>query len=82
MKIPAENITLINASQLQDDPTVTWKPIIIAKQIMKQVHSLDIDTIVTFDRDGVSHHANHCAVYYASISVFVSNLLPEGKYIN
>lgn len=77
--VPASNITLISATSLPDDPTVTWKSQLIAKQIMKKVHSIDIDTIVTFDRDGVSHHANHCAIYYASISAFVSNLLPEGE---
>lgn len=70
----------MNATLLPDDPTVTWKPQIIAKQILKQVHSLDIDTIITFDRDGVSNHANHCAIFYSSISIYVANLLSEGKF--
>lgn len=78
LQIPDENITLINATLLPDDPNVSWKPQIIAKQILKQVHSLDIDTIITFDRDGVSHHANHCAIFYSSISIYVANLLQEG----
>lgn len=78
LNIPNENITLVNATLLPDDPTVAWKPQIIAKQILKQVHSLDIDTIITFDRDGVSHHANHCAIFYSSISIYVANLLHEG----
>lgn len=81
LKIPDENITLVNATLLPDDPTVTWKPQIIAKQILKQVHSLDIDTIITFDRDGVSHHANHSAIFYSSISIYVANLLHEGNLI-
>lgn len=79
LNIPAENITLVNATLLPDDPTATWKAQIIAKQILKQVHSLDIDTIITFDRDGVSHHANHCAIFYSSISIYVANLLQEGN---
>lgn len=79
LNIPDENITLVNATLLPDDPTVTWKPQLIAKHILKQVHSLDIDTIITFDRDGVSHHANHCAIFYSSISIYVANLLQEGK---
>lgn len=45
------------------------------------MHSLDIDTIITFDRDGVSHHENHCAIYYSSISIYVANLLHEGTLI-
>lgn len=79
LNVPAENITLMSATLLPDDPQVTWKPQLIAKQILKQVHSLDIDTIITFDRDGVSHHANHCAIFYASISIYVASLLQEGE---
>lgn len=69
----------MNATLLPDDPNTAWKPQIIAKQILKQVHSLDIDTIITFDREGVSHHANHCAIFYSSISIYVANLLQEGN---
>lgn len=79
LNIPDENITVVNATLLPDDPNVTWKPQLIAKQIIKQVHSLDIDTIITYDRDGVSHHANHCAIFYASISLYVTNLLQDGN---
>ena len=79
LNIPHENITLVQATLLPDDPTTAWKPQIIAKQILKQVHSLDIDTIITFDRDGVSHHANHSAIFYSSISIYVANLLHEGN---
>lgn len=80
LNIPAENITLVNATLLQDDPAATWKSPIIAKQILKQVHSLDIDVIITFDREGVSHHPNHCAIFYSSVSVYVASLLPDGWY--
>lgn len=80
LNIPAENITLVNASQLQDDPSANWKSPIIAKQILKQVHSLDIDVIITFDREGVSHHPNHCAIFYSSVSVYLASLLPDGSY--
>lgn len=69
----------MNATLLPDDPTVAWKPQLIAKQILKQVHTLDIDTVITYDRDGVSHHANHSAIFYASISLYVTNLLQDGK---
>lgn len=78
LNIPDENITIVNATLLPDDPTVAWKPQLIAKQILKQVHTLDIDTVITYDRDGVSHHANHSAIFYASISLYVTNLLQDG----
>lgn len=79
LNIPNENITLFKATLLPDDPTATWKSQIIAKQILKQVHTLDIDTLITFDRDGISHHPNHCAIFYSSISIYVANLLQEGR---
>lgn len=53
----------------------------IAKQILKQVHSLDIDAIITFDRDGVSHHPNHSAIFYASTSIYLAGLIPEGNQL-
>lgn len=81
LNIHEENITIIRATNLPDDPTVSWKSQLIAKQVLKQVESLDIDAIVTFDRDGVSHHANHCAIYYATASICISGLIPDGMYI-
>lgn len=81
LNIKDENITLVKATLLPDDPAAAWKSQIIAKQILKQVHSLDIDTIITYDRDGVSHHPNHCAIFYSSISIYVANLLQEGIFL-
>ena len=78
LNIQDESITLVNSTQLLDDPNVSWKSQIIAKQILKQVDSLDIDVVITFDRDGVSGHANHSAIYYATASVFIAGLLPDG----
>lgn len=51
----------------------------IAKIISKAVESLDIQAVITFDRDGVSQHPNHCAVYYATASLCLAGLMPKGK---
>lgn len=80
LNIHDENITLIRATNLPDDPTVSWKSQLIAKQVLKQVESLDIDAIITFDRDGVSNHANHSAIYYATASICISGLIPDGEW--
>lgn len=80
LNIHDENVTIIRATNLPDDPTLSWKSQIIAKQVLKQVESLDIDAIVTFDRDGISHHVNHCAIYYATASICISGLVPDGMY--
>lgn len=79
LNIHDENITIIRATNLPDDPTAQWKSQLIAKQVLKQVESLDIDAIITFDRDGVSHHANHSAIYYATASIYIAGLIPDGE---
>ncbi|XP_068156062.1 N-acetylglucosaminyl-phosphatidylinositol de-N-acetylase [Drosophila tropicalis] len=75
--IPEENIVLVNATNLPDDPNVEWRPDAVASLILHTVESLDIQAIFTFDRDGVSSHPNHCAVYYAAASLCLANLLPK-----
>ncbi|XP_016996347.2 N-acetylglucosaminyl-phosphatidylinositol de-N-acetylase [Drosophila takahashii] len=75
--IPESNIVLMNATNLPDDPYVDWRPDAVASLILHTVESLDIQAIFTFDRDGVSSHPNHCAVYYAAASLCLANLLPK-----
>ncbi|KAI8044255.1 N-acetylglucosaminyl-phosphatidylinositol de-N-acetylase [Drosophila gunungcola] len=75
--IPESNIVLMNATNLPDDPYVDWRPDAVASLILHAVESLDIQAIFTFDRDGVSSHPNHCAVYYAAASLCLANLLPK-----
>lgn len=80
MGIPQGNIILVNATNLPDDPNVDWKTDAVASIILHTVETLSIQAIITFDRDGVSQHPNHCAVYYAAASLCLANLLPKGKY--
>ncbi|KAL5274810.1 PIGL family protein [Megaselia abdita] len=75
--IPEENITLFNCSQLPDDPNIEWKVQTIANIISNTVDSLDIQAVITFDREGVSQHPNHTAVYYATASLCLNSLLPK-----
>lgn len=72
-----EDITLVNATHLQDDPTIEWKTVTIANQLLRQVESLDVDLLITFDKDGVSGHPNHCAIYYATASLCLSGMIPS-----
>lgn len=78
--IPQGNIILVNATNLPDDPNVEWKTDAVANIILHTVECLSIEVLVTFDRDGVSQHPNHCAVYYAAASLCLAKLLPKGKY--
>lgn len=79
LRLRDEHITIMNTTQLMDDPQVHWKAETIASQILKEVESLDIDALITFDREGVSHHPNHCAIYYATASLCLARLIPNRK---
>lgn len=76
-EIKPQDITLINCSQLPDDPNVEWKVELISTLILNQVEALDIDLLITFDKDGISQHKNHQALYYATASLCLSGLMPS-----
>ncbi|KAJ6633220.1 N-acetylglucosaminyl-phosphatidylinositol de-N-acetylase [Pseudolycoriella hygida] len=77
LSLKDEHITLMNSTLLVDDPNLNWKTELVAKQIQKEVESLDIEALITFDRDGVSCHPNHCAIYYAAASLRLAGYLPK-----
>uniref|UniRef100_A0A340TBD5 N-acetylglucosaminylphosphatidylinositol deacetylase n=1 Tax=Anopheles minimus TaxID=112268 RepID=A0A340TBD5_9DIPT len=72
-----EDITLVNATHLQDDPTAEWKTVTVANQLLRQLESLDAELLITFDKDGISGHPNHCAIYYATASLCLSGMIPS-----
>nr|XP_037872419.1 N-acetylglucosaminyl-phosphatidylinositol de-N-acetylase isoform X2 [Bombyx mori] len=78
--VPVENICLINDTRLQDSPKVQWPVPVIAKLIHHQLESLAVDTLVTFDRGGVSSHPNHSAVFYAVAFMFVEKIMPQNIF--
>ncbi|XP_049879163.1 N-acetylglucosaminyl-phosphatidylinositol de-N-acetylase [Pectinophora gossypiella] len=75
--VPGQNICLIMDTRLRDDPKCQWPVPIVAKLIQHRLESLDIDTLVTFDRGGISSHPNHSAVFYAVAYMFVEKLVPK-----
>lgn len=74
--IKPQDITLLHCTQLPDDPNVEWKVELVSQLILNHVESLDVDLIITFDKDGVSQHKNHQAIYYATASLCLSGLMP------
>lgn len=78
--IPEENITLFNCTHLQDDPNIEWKVQTISNIIANTIESLEIEAVITFDKDGVSHHPNHKAIYYAIASLCLNNMIPKGEH--
>jgi len=56
---------VLRHSKLRDDPGLRWREEVVSEVIARHTSSLAIDTIITFDRHGVSGHRNHVALYYA-----------------
>lgn len=77
LNIKPQDITLINCTQLPDDPRVEWKVELVSQLILNYVETLDVDLLITFDKDGVSQHKNHQAIYYATASLCLSGLMPS-----
>lgn len=77
--IRSDDITLLNATHLQDDPALEWRTVTIANQVLKHLEALDADLLITFDKDGVSGHPNHSAIYYATASLCLSGMIPNSK---
>lgn len=75
-KIRPQDITLIHCTLLPDDPNVEWKVELLSQIILNYLETLDIDLLITFDKDGISQHKNHQALYYATASLCLSGLLP------
>ncbi|XP_011557274.3 N-acetylglucosaminyl-phosphatidylinositol de-N-acetylase [Plutella xylostella] len=75
--VPEQNICLVTDTRLPDDPKAQWPVPVVAKLLQHQLDALDIDTLVTFDRGGVSSHKNHTAIFYAVAYMFVEKLLPK-----
>lgn len=78
--IPDSNITLIMSTLLPDDPKVKWREDILGSLILNHVEALSIDTVITFDKHGVSNHANHCSLFYAMALLSVEKKLPKNCY--
>lgn len=76
LSIHPQNITLVNCTLLPDNPNIEWKVELVSQLIQNHVETLDIDLLITFDKDGVSLHKNHQAIYYATASLCLSGLMP------
>ncbi|KAH7438456.1 hypothetical protein KP509_04G015700 [Ceratopteris richardii] len=63
LKIPLENVDIINDPLLQDGHNVAWSRSLISQLINRISTCHNIDMIITFDSYGISGHPNHVAVY-------------------
>ena len=64
-------------TKLRDDPSLRWRDEIVSEVVLHAIESQDIDTVLTFDRHGVSGHKNHCALYTAMAFLCLENRIPR-----
>ncbi|KOS15835.1 hypothetical protein Malapachy_3486 [Malassezia pachydermatis] len=62
--VPNDHVTCLDDPQLPDSMELTWDPEHIRQLLLSYLSYRDIDTIITFDHQGVSLHPNHKAVYH------------------
>lgn len=75
--IPEQNVTLLRYTKLRDDPSLRWREEIVSEVILQTVVAQDIDTVLTFDRYGVSGHKNHCSLFTALAFLCMERRLPQ-----
>lgn len=63
LKVPMENVEVLDDPALQDGHNVIWSQDLISQILKRTLSTHSIDTIITFDKYGVSGHPNHSAVY-------------------
>ncbi|CAG8526592.1 10737_t:CDS:2 [Paraglomus brasilianum] len=68
-------VNIENHAALQDDPRVHWDPEIISDILKDYVIKNGVDTIITFDDQGISGHPNHISCYNGARNVSTSDFL-------
>ena len=60
-----ENITISEEGKFIDGMKENWDIMSLAEEVKQIVFDNSIQTIITFDKDGVSGHLNHCRIHDA-----------------
>eukprot|EP00249_Psilotum_nudum_P012053 c23557_g1_i2 orf=407-1210(+) len=63
LKVPVGNVEIIDDPALQDGFHQHWSQEAIMQLLRKAVTVHKINSVISFDRYGISGHPNHCAVY-------------------
>uniref|UniRef100_A0A8D8YV19 N-acetylglucosaminylphosphatidylinositol deacetylase n=1 Tax=Cacopsylla melanoneura TaxID=428564 RepID=A0A8D8YV19_9HEMI len=71
------HLELRQHSLLKDGHLNNWSHKLIGTIILTHIETWDIDTVITFDEQGVSEHPNHIAVFEAMAYLTLNHLLPR-----
>lgn len=75
-------IMIYNHTLMPDSLSDKWPAELLGQLILHQVEMYDIDTLITFDKHGVSRHINHCSIYYAIAHLSIERCLPNSKFVH
>lgn len=76
--VDESNVIVYNHSDLPDQMSTKWPIEVVAKLISKEIETYNINTLVSFDKHGVSYHLNHSSIYYAIAHLSIEKKLPNG----
>ena len=62
---------------MPDSPDVSWSSKKVSELVLKQVETYQIDTVLCFDKYGVSYHENHISTWSGIKELARDSLLPK-----
>lgn len=74
--IPSSNILLVKNENMKGHPKLKSTIESVANIILSYIEQYEIDTVITFDKDGVSGHKNHVTLFYSISFLCVREVLP------
>lgn len=78
--IDESNVFVHNHSDLPDQMGAKWPIEVVANLILKEIEAYNINTLISFDKHGVSYHLNHSSIYYAIAHLSIEKKLPKGIF--
>lgn len=61
--IKADNIVIVQHSNMPDGPSCSWNANLVGRIVQKYIKCFSADTVITFDKSGISGHMNHVGVH-------------------
>lgn len=74
--IPLSNILLVKNEIIESGPKLKCTIESVANIILFYIEQYEIDTIITFDKDGVSGHKNHITLFYSISYLCAKEVFP------
>uniref|UniRef100_A0A183DBV7 N-acetylglucosaminylphosphatidylinositol deacetylase n=1 Tax=Gongylonema pulchrum TaxID=637853 RepID=A0A183DBV7_9BILA len=75
-----DNLTILDY-ELLGDGFYSWDKELLSKVILRHIQMLDVDTVVTFDEQGVSSHPNHIGCFRALQYLYTNGMIPAGVQV-